>query len=117
MSLRTLSKHRSEASYAHSHRKFGGCSTKQVKLLRKATKAFNRAVRRAQRDVIAEAVASMERDERIDLPVFGEQVYHAEGHGQYADSVGLWCSHVGEYVMFRDDEGYLYNPSRLAAWS
>jgi len=53
MSLRTISKHRSEASYAHSHRKFGGCTSKQVKLLRKATNTYHRAVRRSKKAVIA----------------------------------------------------------------
>ena len=115
MSLRTLSKHLSEAKYAHSWSDARDSSDAK-KHKQYAINRFHRAVRRSKREIIAEALEASERDERIDLPVFGQQVYHAEGHGTVADEVGLWDMNLGEYVIFRDEEGWLYNHYRLRGW-
>ena len=73
----SLSSHRSEASYAHSSRKWGGCSSKQVKLLRKATNAYNRAVRRSKQKAIAFEIAA---EQRCLTPII-HGVYHANYYG------------------------------------
>ena len=70
-----IAKYRSEASYAHSHRKGGGCSSKQVKLLRNATKAYNRAGRRAKKEIIANNIKEHQRE---PTPIC-QGVYHAWG--------------------------------------
>ena len=75
----SLSSYRSEASYAHSHRKGGGCTSKQVRLLRKATNDYNRAVRRNKRNIIAADIAA---DARCPVPVIGG-VYHANVWGYW----------------------------------
>ena len=75
----SLSSYRSEASYAHSHRKFGGNTSKQVKLLRKATNDYNRAVRRNKRNIIAADIAA---EARCFVPVIGG-VYHANVWGYW----------------------------------
>ena len=85
----SLSSHRSEASYAHSHRKWGGCSSKQVKLLRKATNAYNRAVRRSKQKAIAFEIAA---EQRCMTPVI-PGVYHANFYGlQYTGDLPQWVT-------------------------
>ena len=95
----SIANYRSEASYAHSHRKFGGNSSKQVKLLRKATKDYHRAVRRAKKQIIAADIAS---DEREFTPVIGKP-YHDEGWGWFHDDHGCWDVTQGRYVMLRQE--------------
>lgn len=50
MSLRTIPKHRTEATYAGQTR--GGNTSKAVKHKQAATNRYHRAVRRSQREVI-----------------------------------------------------------------
>jgi len=95
----SLSSYRSEASYAHSHRKFGGCSTKQVKLLRKATNDYHRAVRRNKRNIIAADIAAEQREH---IPTIGG-TYHDGGWDWFDDDVGTWSVTQGRYVMLRHD--------------
>ena len=73
----SISHYRSEASYAHSHRSGGGCSSKQVKLLRKATNDYHRAIRRAKKQIIAADIAA---EQRCPTPVI-HGVYHANYYG------------------------------------
>ena len=95
----SLSSYRSEASYAHSHRKFGGCSTKQVKLLRKATNDYHRAVRRNKRNIIAADIAAEARE---PVPAIGG-TYHDGGWDWFDDDVGVWSVEQGRYILFRHD--------------
>lgn len=95
----SLSSYRSEASYAHSHRKFGGCTSKQVKLLRKATNDYHRAVRRAKKKIIAADIAAEARD---FTPTIGK-AYHDAGWDWFDDDVGCWSVSEGRYIMLRHD--------------
>jgi len=56
MSLRTLHKHRTDATYAQCHSP--NMSSKATKHKRHAINRFNRAFRRTQREVIAVALIS-----------------------------------------------------------
>jgi len=95
----SLSSYRSEASYAHSHRKFGGCSTKQVKLLRKATNDYHRALRRNKRNIIAADIAAEARE------YYGHvgRTYHDGGWDWFNDDVGVWSVAEGRYILLRHD--------------
>ena len=95
----SLSSYRSEASFAKSHRKWGGCSSKQVKLLRKASKDYNRAVRRNKRNAIAYDIAA---EQRCPIPTIGK-AYHDAGSDWFDDDVGCWSVAEGRYVMLRHD--------------
>ena len=95
----SIANYRSEASYAHSHRKGGGCSTKQVKLLRKATKDYHRAVRRNKRNIIAADIAA---EAPAHYPSVG-QTYHDVGWDWDEDDVGVWSFEQGRYTMLRHD--------------
>ena len=90
----SIANYRSEASYAHSHRKGGGCSTKQVKLLRKATKDYHRAVRRNKRNIIATEIAA---EQRCFTPTIGK-AYHTAGYDWFNDEVGVWSVAGGRYI-------------------
>ena len=95
----SIAKHRSEASYAHSHRKFGGNTSKQVKLLRKATNAYHRAVRRNKRNIINAAIAAEQREH---YPFVG-RTYHEWGHDWSEDDYGVWSMEEGRYCLVRHD--------------
>ena len=98
----SLSSYRSEASFAKSHRKWGGCSSKQVKLLRKATNGYNRAVRRNKRNAIAYDIAA---EQRCPIPTIGK-AYHDVGWDWFDDDVGVWSVADGRYHMLRHDIDY-----------
>ena len=98
----SLSSYRSEASFAKSHRKWGGCSSKQVKLLRKATNGYNRAVRRNKRNAIAYDIAA---EQRCPIPTIGK-AYHNAGWDCFNDEVGTWSVAMGCYYMLRHDIDY-----------
>ena len=98
----SIAKYRSEASYAHSHRKGGGCSTKQVKLLRKATKDYHRAVRRNKRNIIATEIAA---EQPSHYPYVG-RTYHEWGHDWSEDDYGVWSMEEGSYCLVRHDIDY-----------
>jgi len=98
----SLSSYRSEASFAKSHRKWGGCSSKQVKLLRKATNDYNRAIRRNKRNAIAYDIAA---EQRCPIPTIGK-AYHNAGADWFNDEVGVWSVEYGCYYMLRDDIDY-----------
>ena len=98
----SLSSYRSEASFAKSHRKWGGCSSKQVKLLRKATNGYNRAVRRNKRNAIAYDIAA---EQRCPIPTIGK-AYHNAGADWFNDEVGVWSVADGRYYMLRHDSDY-----------
>ena len=93
----SISHYRSEASYAHSHRSGGGCSSKQVKLLRKATNDYHRAIRRAKKQIIAADIAAEQRD---FIPTIG-RAYHDAGWDWVDDDVGCWSVSQGRYIMLR----------------
>ena len=98
----SLSSYRSEASFAKSHRKWGGCSSKQVKLLRKATNDYNRAIRRNKRNAIAYDIAA---EQRCPIPTIGK-AYHNAGADWFNDEVGVWSVADGRYYMLRHDIDY-----------
>ena len=66
MSLRTLSKHRTEATYANSW-KSPEASSKAVKHTQYAVNRYHRAVRRSQSEVIAKAQRGKAASQ-LDLP-------------------------------------------------
>jgi hypothetical protein len=65
MSLRTLPKHRTEASYAN--QTAGDLSSRAVKHKQATINRFNRAIRRSQREVIAKAQWGKAASQ-LDLP-------------------------------------------------
>ncbi len=95
MSLRSLSKHRTEASYANAW-KHPSASTRAVKHTQYAINRYHRAVRRSQREVIA---AQLDHG-REPIPTIGRP-YHCDGYGWFDDEVGVWDVNKGCYVLFR----------------
>ena len=95
----SLSSYRSEASFAKSHRKWGGCSSKQVKLLRKTSKDYNRAVRRNKRNAIDFDMAA---EQRCPIPNI-RKAYHNVGYDWFNDEIGVWSVAEGRYYMLRHD--------------
>jgi len=94
----SLSSHRSEASYANSERKFGGCSSKQVKLLRKATNNYNRAIRRAKKKIIAADIASEFREH---IPTIRRPYHHWDADWS-EDVIGVWSMKYGRYILLNE---------------
>ena len=64
MSLRSLSKHRTEAKYARNWSDPND-SSKAAKHTQYAINRYHRAVRRSQREVIAEAMADIDETESV----------------------------------------------------
>tara|TARA_Y100001970_G_scaffold273158_1_gene370921 strand:+ start:2621 stop:2962 length:342 start_codon:yes stop_codon:yes gene_type:complete len=89
----SIAKYRTEASLAHRVRKGGGCSTKQCKMLRKATNDYHRAVRRNKRNIIAADIAA---DAPAHYPYVG-RTYHEWGHDWSEDEFGVWSMEQGRY--------------------
>ena len=95
MSLRSLSKHLTEAKFAHNWSDPND-SSKAAKHTQYAINRYHRAVRRSQREVIA---AQLDHG-REPIPTIG-QPYHCEGYGWFDDEVGVWDVNKGCYVLFR----------------
>ena len=105
MTIRSLSKARTEATYANQW-KHPTASSKSVKHTQYAINRYHRAVRRSQRFFIEEGLADC-HDERVNYPFPKGRTHHSEGNRWFADDVGLWDIERGEYIRFRDDDGLL----------
>ena len=101
MSLRSLSKHRTEASYANAW-KHPSASSSAVKHTQYIINRFHRAVRRAQQEVIQQSINEVKPS---PVPAVGG-VYHCNVFG-YSDISGLPQRVIDRVTFHRNNPKHL----------